>query len=132
MKIYHYCVNTFDKNDNPVQLEGGIAAYSEDDAIKRLADNGVICPRSYEFLELVETTDWLIDGLSKQHLAKEKEKAMKWRVKVICPKCGARMLYKNWFSWVWHNPFHWFGKRRTQCSNCYEYSWMKRERSNKN
>ena len=50
-------------------------------------------------------------------------------IKVICPNCGARMIYKNWFSWVWRTPFHWFGKRWTQCSHCGEYSYMRRERS---
>lgn len=76
MKIYHYCVNTFDKNDNPVQLEGGIAAHSEEDAIKRLIDNGIICPSSYEFLELVETTDWLIMGMSEEQIQREREEAL--------------------------------------------------------
>lgn len=77
MKIYYYCVNTFDKNDNPVQLEGDIAAHSEEDAIKRLIDNGIICPRSYEFLKLVETTDWLILGISEEQLQKEREEALR-------------------------------------------------------
>ena len=45
-------------------------------------------------------------------------------VKVNCPKCGNRMTYKNWFSWVWHTPFHWFGKRRTKCTNCGEVSYI--------
>ena len=49
-------------------------------------------------------------------------------VKVICPKCGARMIYKNYWHWVLHSTFHWFGKRWTQCSNCYEYSYMRRDR----
>lgn len=48
---------------------------------------------------------------------------------VICPKCGVRMIYKNWFDWVLRTPFHWFGKRWTQCSGCKEYSYMRRERN---
>lgn len=132
MYKYHYSVNTFTESENPVCVEGYIEAESEEEAIKKLIDGEIVYTKGYEFLELEPTSDWLVDGISEQQLAKEKEKALRWRVKVICPKCGARMLYKNWFSWVWHNPFHWFGKRRTQCSNCYEYSWMKRERSNKN
>ena len=57
MNKYHYCVNTFNKTDQPVQLEGHIEAESEEGAIQSLIDNGVICPRSYEFLELVKATD---------------------------------------------------------------------------
>lgn len=49
-------------------------------------------------------------------------------VKVICPKCGNCMTYKNWFSWILHTPFHWFGKRRTKCTSCGEISWIRRER----
>lgn len=45
-------------------------------------------------------------------------------VKVICPKCGNRMIYKNWFSWVWHTPFHRFGKRRTRCTKCGEVHYI--------
>ena len=47
-------------------------------------------------------------------------------VRVICPKCGNQMTYKNWFSWIWHTPFHWFGKRRAKCDNCGETSYMRR------
>ena len=49
-------------------------------------------------------------------------------VKVICPKCGNEMTYKNYWSWVWHNQFHYFGKRRTKCTSCGEISWVRRER----
>ena len=35
-------------------------------------------------------------------------------VKVICPKCNNIMTYNNWFDWVLHTPFHWFGKRRAK------------------
>lgn len=49
-------------------------------------------------------------------------------IRVICPKCGAIMWYKNWFSWIWHTPFHWFGKRRAKCAGCGEVSYMRRER----
>lgn len=49
-------------------------------------------------------------------------------VKVICPKCGHVMTYKNWFSWVWHTPFHWFDKRKVKCANCGESSYIKREK----
>lgn len=51
------------------------------------------------------------------------------KVYVICPKCGARMIYKNYWDWILHTPFHWFGKRFTQCSRCKEYSYMRRERN---
>ena len=47
-------------------------------------------------------------------------------VKVICPKCNNIMTYKNWFSWIWNTPFHWFRKRKVMCTNCYARSYMKR------
>lgn len=75
-KKWHYCVNTVGKNDSPVQREGNIYATSEEDAIQKLIGAGIVCSRSYEFLELVETTDWLIDGLSKEQLRKEREEAL--------------------------------------------------------
>ena len=74
---YYYCVNTVDKGDNPVQLDGYIEAESEERAIKNLIDAGIICPRSYEFLELVQSTDWLVRGISETQLQKEKEDALK-------------------------------------------------------
>ena len=84
----------------------------------------------------VKETDWLTRGVSEKQLQKEERLALKTisrmnkkTVKVICPKCGTRMIYKNYWSWVWHTPFHWFGKRRTKCSNCGEYSYMRRERN---
>lgn len=76
-KKWHYCVNTVSKNDNPVQLEGDIEAESEYGAIQKLIDTGVVCPRSYEFLELVEVSDWLIAGLSEEQLQKEREEALR-------------------------------------------------------
>jgi ribosomal protein S27AE len=52
-------------------------------------------------------------------------------IKVICPKCGNYITYKNWFSWIWHTPFHWFDKRLTRCPRCGERSYMKRVRKYK-
>ena len=49
-------------------------------------------------------------------------------IKVTCPKCGNQTTYKNWFSWILHTPFHWFGKRRAKCDNCGECSYMEREK----
>lgn len=55
-------------------------------------------------------------------------------VKVICPKCGVLITYKNWFSWILHTPFHWFDfsglrdYRRTKCPKCGKISYMKREK----
>lgn len=48
-------------------------------------------------------------------------------VKVICPKCGHCMTYKNYWIWILHTPFHWFGKRRVVCTNCGICSYMARE-----
>lgn len=74
---YYYCVNTVNKNDNPVQLEGYVEAENEEEAIQNLIDKGVICPRSYEFLELVQSTDWLVRGISETQLQQEKEESLK-------------------------------------------------------
>ena len=60
--------------------------------------------------------------------------AIKWlklvihlkEVKVICHNCGSILIYENWFNWVWHTPFHWFGKRKGKCSVCGEWSYMTR------
>ena len=51
MNKYHYCVNTF-KDGEPVQLNGDVEAESEEDAIRRLIDNGTVYSRGYEFLDL--------------------------------------------------------------------------------
>ena len=48
-------------------------------------------------------------------------------VKLTCPKCGNRITYKNWFSWILHTPFHWFRKRRTKCGNCGNVSYIRRD-----
>ena len=83
----------------------------------------------------VKETDWLTRGVSEKQLQKEERLALKTisrmnkkTVKVICPKCHNIMTYKNWFSWILHTPFHWFGKRWTQCRNCGKYSYMRRDR----
>ena len=47
-------------------------------------------------------------------------------VKVICPKCGAEMKFRNWFQWILHTPCHWFGKRLAKCDICGRRSYMKR------
>ena len=53
MNKYYYCVNTFN-NDNPVQLDGYVKAESEEDAIQKLVDDGIIWPYGYEFLDLID------------------------------------------------------------------------------
>lgn len=52
MNKYSYCVNTFNKDDVPVQLDGIIEAENANDAIQKLIDNNIISSNSYEFLEL--------------------------------------------------------------------------------
>lgn len=49
---YQYCVNTFNKDGEPVQLSGYSYGESEEDAIRELIRAGVVDSRSYEFLEL--------------------------------------------------------------------------------
>lgn len=53
MSEYHYCVNTF-KDGEPVQLYGDIEAESEEDAIRRLIDDGTVYFYGYEFLSLIK------------------------------------------------------------------------------
>jgi hypothetical protein len=48
------------------------------------------------------------------------------RIALMCPKCNNIFTYKNWFVWVLHSPFHWFGKRHTKCPHCKQKSWMGR------
>lgn len=50
------------------------------------------------------------------------------RVVVICPECGSHITYKNYWSWVWYTPFHWFGKRRIKCFICGKVSWVRRNK----
>ena len=59
MNKYYYYVNTF-QNNKPVQKQGYIEAESEEDAIQKLIDEGIVSPRGYEFLELyvVENTNF--------------------------------------------------------------------------
>lgn len=75
MDKYYYIVNTF-KDDEPIQVEGCIEASSEEDAIQKLIDDGVVDSRGYEFLALVKTTDWLTRGVSEKQIQKEKKKAL--------------------------------------------------------
>ena len=54
MKRYSYVVNTFDDSMNPIQVGGTIGGSSEEDAINRLIEYGIIYSKGYEFLELRE------------------------------------------------------------------------------
>ncbi len=49
-------------------------------------------------------------------------------IKVICPKCGNCITYKNYWSWVWYTPIHWFNYRRTKCTKCGEISYISKKR----
>ena len=51
MDKYYYCANTFQSNE-PIQVEGYVDAENEQDVIQFLIRNGVLDPRSFEFLEL--------------------------------------------------------------------------------
>ena len=46
-------------------------------------------------------------------------------IRVFCPKCGYRVCFRNYWAWVLHCPFHWFGKRLTKCPCCNRKQWMK-------
>ena len=49
-------------------------------------------------------------------------------VKITCPKCGKQMTFKNYFDWILHTPFHWFGKRKTKCTRCGKRSYVGRSK----
>lgn len=50
------------------------------------------------------------------------------QVKTKCLVCGNAMTFKNYFSWVWNNLFHWFGKRLVKCTSCGARGYLKREK----
>ena len=51
MYKYYYFANTW-KDDEPIQVEGYVEASSEDAAIYKLIDDGIVDSRGYEFLDL--------------------------------------------------------------------------------
>ena len=56
MKRYSYVVNTFDDSMNPIQVSGTIEGSSEEDVIKKLAEEKVIRV-GWEFLEFKEVKE---------------------------------------------------------------------------
>lgn len=53
MNKYCYCVNTFEGEElKAVQICGDICAETEEDAIRKLIENGTVDSGGYEFLEL--------------------------------------------------------------------------------
>ena len=63
-----------------------------------------------------------------EELRKEYDSLRAKEIKTVCPKCGTQIIYKNYWDWIWHTPFHWFGRRRAKCFYCDEYSYMKKLR----
>ena len=53
------------------------------------------------------------------------------KVKLICPKCGKEIFYKNLFEWILHTPFHSWSKRYTKCPHCGERSLMGRVKNDR-
>lgn len=51
MNKYYYFANTW-KDDEPIQVEGVVEASSEEGAIQKLIDDGVVDCSGYEFLDL--------------------------------------------------------------------------------
>lgn len=43
---------------------------------------------------------------------------MNFRYVVVCPWCNHPRVYKSWFDWMLHTPFHFFSKRRVVCNKC--------------
>ena len=47
-----------------------------------------------------------------------------------CPKCGEEFSITNFWSWVFHAPFHafclgwWQDYRYTKCPHCDKRSWL--------
>lgn len=53
MNKYCYCVNTFEGEElKTVQICGDICAETEEDAVRKLIENGTVDSGGYEFLEL--------------------------------------------------------------------------------
>ena len=58
-------------------------------------------------------------------------------VVVKCPHCGGRMIFRNYWRWIWRTQFHWLwwdketkrirDYRRIKCHLCDKISWSKRE-----
>ena len=56
-------------------------------------------------------------------------------VQLTCPKCNKNFVFKNFWFWVWHSPFHslvWDKKtkrirdyRLTKCPYCSKKCWVK-------
>jgi ribosomal protein S27AE len=72
--------------------------------------------------------EYLEESLKNEELRKEYDKITRKQITVICPKCGNCMTYKNWFSWIWHTPFHWFSKRKVKCTKCGVKMFMARRK----
>lgn len=71
--------------------------------------------------------EYLAEKLSKDdELRKEYKSLQAKQIKLICLNCSKVNFYKNWFEWVLHTPFHWFGKRKTKCPWCGKSSWVGR------
>lgn len=47
------------------------------------------------------------------------------KIVIECPKCHTESIYRNYWEWVWHNPFHYFGKRKTICPMCGLKHWAR-------
>lgn len=56
MGKWAYVANTFQTTEkgglNPIQVSGFVFAESDEDAVQKLKDDGIIYPTGYEFLEL--------------------------------------------------------------------------------
>ena len=46
-------------------------------------------------------------------------------INFICPKCKKTFSYSSYLKWILAAPFHYFGKRKTKCPHCLEYSWVR-------
>ena len=68
---------------------------------------------------------YLAEALKDEKLRKEYQRLSMKKVIVMCPNCRIPIQFKNWFHWVWHCPFHWFGKRLVKCPHCGEKRYMK-------
>ena len=48
-----------------------------------------------------------------------------WNLTFVCPKCQKTFMIHGYWNWVFHAPFHWFGKRLTKCPECGKRSWVR-------
>jgi len=108
MKKYKYFVNTFLNEDNglnPVQLRGEIESDSKENAIIKLIENGVVCAKGYEFLDLseIDYKDELIQYIIINKDLNMSPGKVASQVGHVCTICAMSSSHEEKFGdWYWH------------------------------